>query len=259
MNHSKYINVPIERLDVVSSTNDYLSELCKQGKTNEFYTIIAEKQISGKGQRGNVWESEYGKNLTFSIVLYPTTFEAYKQFDLSMLVSVSIVGVLTDYTEGFSIKWPNDIYWKDQKICGILIENELEGKYLSQSIIGIGLNINQEHFNSSVPNPVSLYQIISKEINREEIFRKIIHAILSGYKALENNQHEISEALHHLYQKYLYRKNGFHIYRDKEGDFLAEIHHVGKDGCLYLKDEEDTIRKYTFKEITYVLPEQRKP
>ena len=76
MNHSKYINVPLERLDIVSSTNDYLSDLCKQGKANEFYTVLAEEQTSGKGQRGNVWESEPGKNLTFSIVLYPTTLEA---------------------------------------------------------------------------------------------------------------------------------------------------------------------------------------
>lgn len=258
MNHSKYINVPLERLDIVSSTNDYLSDLCKQGKANEFYTVLAEEQTSGKGQRGNVWESEPGKNLTFSIVLYPTTLEANKQFNLSMLVAISIVDALTAYTEGFSIKWPNDIYWKDRKICGILIENELEGKYLSQSIVGIGLNINQDHFHSSAPNPVSLYQIVGKEIDREEIFGKIIHAILSGYKALESNQHDLSEALHHLYREYLYRKNGLHLYRDKDGDFLAEIHNVGTDGCLYLKDEKDMIRKYAFKEIAYVIPEQRK-
>lgn len=258
MSHPKYLNVQLERLEVVSSTNDYLSALCKQGKANEFYTVLAEEQTSGKGQRGNKWESEPGKNLTLSLVLYPTTLEANKQFDLSMLVAVSIVDALTDYTEGFSIKWPNDIYWKDQKICGILIENELEGKYMSQSIIGIGLNINQEHFHSSAPNPVSLYQIIGKEINREEIFGKIIHAILSGYKALENAQHETSEALHRLYMEFLYRKNGFHPYRDKEGDFLAEIYDIGRDGCLYLKDTQNVVRKYAFKEIVYVLPEQRK-
>ena len=180
MIYPTHINVPTEKVKELSSTNDYLSEICKQGKTEEFYTVIAEKQTSGKGQRGNSWESEPGKNLTFSTVLYPTAIEANKQFHLSMLVSIAVIDALTDYTDGFSIKWPNDIYWHDKKICGILIENELEGKYLSQSIIGIGLNINQTIFLSSAPNPISLCQIIGKEIDREEVFSKIIHAILGG-------------------------------------------------------------------------------
>lgn len=253
MNNSKYINVPIEKLNEVSSTNDYLSGLCKEGRANEFYTVIAEKQTCGKGQRGNVWESEEGKNLTFSLVLYPTTFEANKQFFLSMLVAVSIVDALTDYTEGFSIKWPNDIYWNDKKISGILIENELEGKFLSQSIVGIGVNINQNTFHSSAPNPVSLSQIIGKDIDRKEIFGKIIHAILSGYKSLETNFTETSKALIHLYKKYLYRKKGFYPYKDKDGIFMAKIHGIGEDGCLYLKDDRNIIRKYAFKEVTYIL------
>lgn len=255
MNEPKYINVPVEELKKVSSTNDYLANLCKQGKTEEFYTVIAEEQTEGKGQRGNSWESEPGKNLTFSTVLYPTTLEANRQFYLSMLVAVSIIDVLTDYTEGFSIKWPNDIYWNDKKIGGILIENELEGKYLNQSIIGIGLNINQNEFHSPAPNPVSLFHIIGKEIDRNEIFGKVIHAILSGYNSLEANFKGTSKALSNLYKTFLYRKNGFFPYKDKEGEFMAEIHGIGEDGLLHLKDETNIIRKYAFKEVTYILHE----
>lgn len=255
MKYPSRINIPIEKMEETLSTNDHLAQLCRHNKAEEFYTVVTNYQTDGKGQRGNTWEAERGKNILFSIVIYPTALEAKNQFYLSMLTAVSIVAALEKYTDGFSIKWPNDIYWKDRKICGILIENELEGKYLSQSIVGIGLNINQEHFRSSAPNPVSLFQIVGKGIDREEIFGKIIHAILSGYKALESNQHELSEALHHLYRKHLYRKNGLHLYRDKDGDFLAEIHNVGTDGCLYLKDEKDMIRKYAFKEVAYVIPQ----
>jgi BirA family biotin operon repressor/biotin-[acetyl-CoA-carboxylase] ligase len=257
MKYPKHINVPTERVKTLASTNDYLAELCKQGKAEEFYTVIAEDQTDGKGQRGNSWESEPSKNLTFSIVLYPTAIEANKQFHLSMLASIAIIDTLTDYTDGFSIKWPNDIYWHDKKICGILIENELEGQYLSQSIIGIGLNINQTEFLSSAPNPVSLYQIIGKEIDKDEVFSKIIHALLGGYKALEDNFIEASACISHLYKKFLYRKDDFHLYQDKDGTFEARIHDVGHDGYLYLEDTGNNIRKYAFKEVTYIIHEQR--
>lgn len=257
MKYPKHINVPTERVKTLASTNDYLAKLCKQGKAEEFYTVIAENQTDGKGQRGNSWESEPGKNLTFSIVLYPTAIKANKQFHLSMLASIAIIDTLTDYTDGFSIKWPNDIYWHDKKICGILIENELEGQYLSQSIIGIGLNINQTEFLSSAPNPVSLYQIIGKEIDKDEVFSKIIHALLGGYKALEDNLIEASACISHLYKKFLYRKDDFHLYQDKDGTFEARIHDVGNDGYLYLEDTGNNIRKYAFKEVAYIIHEQR--
>lgn len=255
MIYTEHINVPTEKIKELPSTNDYLAELCRQGKAEEFYTVIAEKQTAGKGQRGNFWESEPGKNLTFSTVLYPTEIKANKQFYFSMLVAIAIIDALTDYTDGFSIKWPNDIYWHDKKICGILIENELEGKYLSQTIIGIGLNINQETFLSSAPNPVSLYQIIGKEIDREEVFSKVIHAILGGYKSLESDFHEASAAILLLYKKFLYRRKGFHSFQDNNGIFTAQIHDVGEDGYLYLKDTENNIRKYAFKEVNYIIHE----
>ena len=172
MKREKKIKIAIEQLAETDSTNDYLAKLCNQGNIEEFYTERTEYQTSGKGQRGNSWESEPGKNLLFSFVFYPTALEAKSQFNLSMLVATGLVDALSGYTDGFSIKWPNDIYWKDQKIAGILIENMLEGKYISQCIVGIGLNVNQTVFHSSAPNPISLAQIIGKEIDREELFKK---------------------------------------------------------------------------------------
>ena len=153
--------VPLLVLMETDSTNRHLTQLCDEQGTDipEFMTVIAERQTAGKGQRGNSWESEDCKNITFSFVLYPTFIEARQQFILSQIISLSIKEELDEWAEGISIKWPNDIYWNEKKICGILIENDLLGHHIGRSISGIGVNINQEVFRSDAPNPVSLKQI----------------------------------------------------------------------------------------------------
>lgn len=253
MQTPKKINIQIENLDHTISTNEYLNDLCTQGTVEEFHTVTADFQTAGKGQRGNSWESERQKNLLFSFVLYPTALEAKSQFYLSMLVSTSIVDALSDYTKGFSIKWPNDIYWKDKKLAGILIENMLEGKYIAQCIVGIGLNVNQKEFHSPAPNPISLYQITGAEINREELLKKILHRIVAGYTALESYMPDIRNAFESLYRKLLYRREGWHPYQDTNGTFMAEFHQITPDGHLFLKDEQGHIRRYAFKEVSYIL------
>jgi BirA family biotin operon repressor/biotin-[acetyl-CoA-carboxylase] ligase len=214
---------------------------------------MADSQTKGKGQRGNSWESEAGKNLTFSIVLYPTALEARKQFCLSMLAALSCHEALDNYTNGFSIKWPNDIYWKDKKIGGILIENELEGEYIVQSIIGIGLNINQEVFYSDAPNPVSLKQILNVDIDIQEVMMKVVHGIVGGYRQLESNFVITQQAIGTLYRKNLYRHKGLFPYRDAQGEFMAEYQEIEPDGHLILKDEQGMLRRYAFKEVSFVL------
>jgi biotin-(acetyl-CoA carboxylase) ligase len=147
---------PLVALDETASTNQYLSQLCNQLQESvaELTTVTAEFQTAGKGQRGNTWEAEEGKNLLFSFVLYPSFLEARRQFILSQIVSLAIKEELSRWSDEITIKWPNDIYWKDKKICGILIENDLSGHHIRRSIAGIGININQEVFNSDAPNPV---------------------------------------------------------------------------------------------------------
>lgn len=253
MKYPKQIDIPLESVKELPSTNDYLAQLCKESKAKEFYTVIAENQTNGKGQRGNSWEAESGKNLTFSIVLYPTALEAREQFCLSMLAALSCHEALSDYTEGFSIKWPNDIYWNDKKIGGILIENELEGKYITQSIIGIGLNVNQEEFRSSAPNPISLKQIIGTDVKLQELLMKVVHCIVGGYRQLEGDFEGTQKAIYALYKKNLYRHKGMFPYRDAQGEFLAEYQEVEPDGHLILKDEQGTLRRYAFKEVSFVL------
>lgn len=255
MNEPKTIDVSIEKMDEMPSTNDYLALVCRKGQAEEFYTVVTEFQTAGKGQRGNSWEAEDGKNLLFSTVLYPTALEAKHQFYISMLAALAIHEALSSYTSGFSIKWPNDIYWKNKKIAGILIENEIEGKDLNQSIIGIGLNVNQEKFVSDAPNPVSLKQILGTGIDRQELLEKVLHGIIGGYCQLENDFGRASQTIGLLYLKHLYRRKGFHTYRDEGGIFRAEFHQLEEDGHLLLKDEEGIVRRYAFKEVEFVIDE----
>ena len=253
MNYPKNIDLPVERIKETPSTNSYLAQLCKEGRAKEFHTVITDNQTAGRGQRGNSWESSPGKNLTFSTVLFPTALEAKKQFYLSMIVAFAVVDALSYYTDGFSIKWPNDIYWKNKKIAGILIENELEGKYIAQSIIGIGLNVNQEEFLSSAPNPISLFQIIGIPIDREEIFYKILHAIMGSYIFLEKQSNLAASSIRTLYLQNLYRKDGFYPFRNVNETFMAEIQDIEPDGHLILKDEKGNSHRYAFKEVEFIL------
>ena len=247
------LELPIERIAETTSTNSYLAQLCKENKAKEYHTVIAEHQTAGRGQRGNSWEAEAGKNLTFSTVLYPTALEVKNQFLLSIIAAFSVIYALDSYTGDFSIKWPNDIYWKDKKIGGILIENELEGKYIVQSIIGIGLNINQKKFHSSAPNPVSLFQILGTEIDKMEVFKKVLSGILGGYMFLENDMDKAWAVIQELYLNRLYRKEGYHPYRDEKGEFMAEFQQVEPSGHLILKDEQGILRRYAFKEVEFIL------
>ena len=131
--------VPLIHISETNSTNSYLQTFCAKEKTEEFTTVAADYQTSGRGQRGNSWESEPHKNLLFSFVLFPEFLEARRQFLISQIVSLAIKEELDTYTDDVSIKWPNDIYWKEKKICGILIENDLIGRNISRSIAGIGI------------------------------------------------------------------------------------------------------------------------
>lgn len=241
---------PLIHLEETDSTNNYLSNLSDKQPVTEFTVAMANFQTAGKGQRGNSWETEKGKNLLFSVVLYPGFLEARKQFILSQIVSLSIKEELDRWTDNISIKWPNDIYWKDKKICGILIENDLTGIYLSRSISGIGVNINQEKFFSNAPNPISLRQITGQEYDCLLILDNIMQRLKAYYSSLKQGA---TDHIVQLYQNALFHKDGIHRYSDAEGEFLARIIGVEADGHLILQDESGKIRRYVFKEVQYIL------
>lgn len=237
-------------LNETDSTSNYLTRLCKERTVGELTVVSAGYQSVGKGQRGNSWESERGKNLLFSFVLYPSFLQARRQFLLSQLISLSVKEALEAYAVGFSIKWPNDIYWEDKKICGILIENDLCGNTLKQSIAGIGINVNQETFVSEAPNPVSLKQITGKEFSIPSLLADIMRRVTSYYKMLKEGR---TEEIASLYHDSLFRKDGYHLYRDAGGEFRARILRVEPMGAFILEDTDGMERSYQFKEVQFLL------
>ena len=245
---------PIINLDETDSTNHYLAQLCDREPISEYTTVRADYQTAGKGQRGNTWESEKGKNLLFSFVLYPTFLKAHRQFLLSQLTALAVKETLELWTDDIRIKWPNDIYWKGKKICGMLIENELSAEGIARSIIGIGLNVNQEIFHSDAPNPVSLRQITGLEKNPMEVLTYILTYTRRFYEGLRNDKDgTIASLIARQYDLSLFRREGWHPYEDASGRFIARLLRVEEDGRYILQDEADNERGYLFKEVQYIL------
>ena len=240
----------IIHLQEIDSTNNYLHALAHPERLGEGSVVWAEFQTAGRGQIGNSWESAEGENLTFSVVLYPTFLPANRQFLISQITALSVKQTLDRYVDDITVKWPNDIYWKDKKICGMLIENDLMGRNISQSISGIGINVNQEVFHSTAPNPVSLRQITGKQYDIFEILKNIMLRIQSGYELLRNGD---TELIAHRYEKALFRKEGMHRYKDADGEFFARIICVEPEGKLILEDDAQRKRGYMFKEVEYLL------
>ncbi|MBK6281348.1 MAG: biotin--[acetyl-CoA-carboxylase] ligase [Draconibacterium sp.] len=172
-------------LTEVESTNNYANQLVLSKAAEHGTVVLAQYQKKGKGQQGNSWESEPGKNLLASIILFPDFLSAAKQFYLSKIASLSIVDFLKTETSGITIKWPNDIYIDNKKVAGILIENAIKGHNLSSSIIGIGLNLNQELFVTDAPNPVSLKQVSTKDYEIENIAETIFDNMIHWYQILK--------------------------------------------------------------------------
>lgn len=241
----------IIRVEETHSTNSLLREWLEREPFPNCSTIVTDFQTAGRGQVGNVWESEKGKNLTFSLVLYPQALPVKQQFLISQIAALSVKETLDAYTEGISIKWPNDIYWRDKKICGMLIENDLEGHNLLRSIIGIGINLNQTVFRGDAPNPVSLWQILRQEVDREVVLRQFLSRFEAYNQALLAEEKAL---IHARYMEALYRREGYHPYTDAQGAFSARIYGIEPTGHLLLQDTEGTIRRYAFKEVSYCLP-----
>lgn len=226
-------------IDETDSTNRWLRE--QGGEEN--VVVWADYQTAGRGCGTNHWESERGKNLTFSMLLHPHDVPAQKQFRISRAISLALCKALGQHIGDLSIKWPNDIYWRDGKIGGILIEVTLQGNKVKDCIIGIGLNINQRVFRSDAPNPVSMWQICEQETDCEQLLQEILQAF-QEYMGKSNKDE---------YQSMLYRRKGFHPYADKDGAFMAEIIDVEDDGHLLLRDDNGQLRRYAFKEVTFVI------
>lgn len=238
-------------LDETISTNRYAKEM-PEDESHELTLVTAEFQTAGRGAGTNTWESERSQNLLFSLISYPQRLQASQMFALSEVTALAIRDVLCSYTEGFQIKWPNDIYHNDKKIVGMLIENDLRGKWVYRSIIGVGVDINQTRFLSDAPNPVSLAQILGKEVERDQVLNSIMQRFIYYYGIMEE---ECYSELHQLYMQHLYRKDALHPYSDEGGIFRARIRDVEPTGHLVLEDGNGRLRRYDFKEVRFISEE----
>lgn len=235
-----------------SSTNTYARQLAQQ---ESILLVSTDHQTAGRGQRGNSWEAEPGANLLFSLAITPHGIRASQQFIISELVSVALCEALSNYADNIRIKWPNDIYHRDHKLCGILIEHDIEGSTIARSIIGVGLNVNQHRFTSDAPNPISLGQILGHAIDRERLLTEVCHAFTTLYGEMQSapDTTHWSNNLHTRYTTLLYRLGTPALYADGRGIFRATLRDVAPDGHLILEDENTRLRSYLFKEVAYII------
>ena len=238
-------------LEETVSTNRYAREL-PEDESLELTLVTAEFQTAGRGAGTNKWESERGQNLLFSIIAFPQQLPTNQMFALSEVTALAICDTLSSYAEGFQIKWPNDIYLGDKKAVGMLIENDLHGKQVRRSVIGVGVNINQTEFFSDAPNPVSLAQILGHEEDRNQVLDYIMKRFVYYYGIMEGEHYG---ELHQLYMQHLYRKDAFYSYSDEGGIFRARIRDVEPTGHLVLEDENGKLRRYDFKEVRFISEE----
>jgi BirA family transcriptional regulator, biotin operon repressor / biotin---[acetyl-CoA-carboxylase] ligase len=239
----------IIRLTEVDSTNNYAIKNMSVQNLDEGTIILAEKQLSGRGQINNFWESEKGKNLLLSILLKPSFLPVGHQFLISKIISLSVFETASLYCDNVTIKWPNDIYIGDNKAAGILIENGIMGYTISYSIAGIGLNINQDRFTSNVPNPVSLKMITGIDFNKEEILFLLLNNMNKWYDMLLNG--EIKQ-IDSCYLKRLYRLNKVANFKDESGTFYGTIKGVNNIGQLVIEKENGVSKEYHFKEVSFL-------
>lgn len=237
-------------LENLPSTNTYAFDLLKETRLPEGAIIQTNYQSAGRGYSSNKWESDDGKNLLFSIVLYPSFINAEDQFSISMAISLGICDFLEQIISDCTIKWPNDIYVLNDKIAGILIESTITGEKMENTIAGIGLNINQTVFSKNIPNPISLRLVTGIDYDIKVCLRNLCITIDKRYKQL------ISGDMTRIKEEYiskLYRFNKWSEFKDEKGLFRGRILNVNEEGRLLIEKTDGIKSKYAFKEVEFII------
>lgn len=234
------------------STNTWAKEHANELSHGDI--VVTPCQTAGRGQRGNTWEAEPGKNLTFSILLRPECIQPADQFLISEIVSLAVADTIADALASAGhplpvmVKWPNDIYVSDHKIAGILIEHSIYGQNIGHTVAGIGLNVNQSRFISDAPNPVSMAQLARREFELSPIMHRIRDNVAT--QLLNPNP----KATHSRYHRLLWRNDGKeHPFATPQGEhFSASIAEVAPTGILTLL-VDGARRSFAFKEVSFTL------
>ena len=248
-----FVGQNLIKLLAVDSTNNYLKELLSKSEPlPEGTVIMAEAQFAGRGQQQSSWQAEPGKNLTISVWLKPSFISLNHQFYLNMAIGIAIYNTLAVYLPNhLSIKWPNDIYYKNQKIGGVLIENTVMGQILKHSVIGIGLNVNQIAFEGHLTQKAtSIVQILKQEVALNPLLSALCSQIESLYLQLKSHKYT---SLHQNYVSKLYQREILSNYRQNGEIFEGIIKGVTERGLLQL-ERNGKIELYNFKEIEFLNP-----
>lgn len=247
MEANLFIGKKIIELESVDSTNNYLSKYINKTNVLNGSVILAHNQTKGRGQRGNSWESEDGKNLTFSIYLKTNFISVANNFLLSMAVCNSLHELVSNYCENTQIKWPNDLFVSGKKIAGILIENTLKGSSLNYSIIGIGLNVNQKKYTYN-KNATSLYLESQNQLNKSVVLNKYFKYLELNIRKLELNRTEDIKA--YYYANLIGYKTELDYLIVKENrQVKGEIIEVKNNGFLVMKIDQNEVREFEMKEV----------
>lgn len=245
-----FVGQNLVSLKEVDSTNTFLKNSLSNSKpVPEGTVIMAEDQFAGRGQRDNTWHAEAGKNLTFSILLNPTFLSAQQQFDLTRAVSMGVYDALYPLLrDKLKIKWPNDIYYGDSKLGGMLIENILQGTQIKHSVIGIGLNVNQENFPPEAVNPTSIRKILQRDYELKNILAEICNHIEAYYLQLKAGKIEF---VRNLYISRLYWLNEQHLFKSNGEVFEGVVKNVEPAGMLVI-EKSGKYETYNLKEIEFL-------
>ena len=242
----------IIHLEEVDSTNAYIMR--NVAELEAPVMVSAYRQTAGQGQRGNSWEAEPGKNLTFSIFYRPEWLPPMAQFSMSEAVALAVVDFLAVHGIEAKIKWPNDIYVDDSKICGILIRHSVMGGVVSHSVIGVGIDVNQTQFLSDAPNPVSMKQITGETYDLPQLEKEIAGIMEERLKLISTEEERL--ALHKEFMGKLWRGDGrlYPFIDTATGEnFMASIEDIAFYGPMTLRLYDGSLRTYAFKEVIFVL------
>ena len=247
----------ILHFDEINSTNVYLYDKMAENADIADTVVVAAHQTAGRGMDKNRWESEAQKNLLFSIALNVNYLEAENQFKISQAVSVAIVDTLSQFVDNqrLFIKWPNDIYFDDKKLAGMLVQNTIKGRMMGVTIIGIGLNVNQIEFSKDLLNPISLKMISGKDYDLENLLNLLVTNIKASLESLrfEENKREIN-------QKYILKSYRFGIWSEyfyQNQVKTLKINGFDKYGRLLLCDKEGAGIVCDVKELQFFPPSYR--
>ena len=244
-----FIGRPLLEYESLDSTNTFSQQLVSKSNPSEGTTVLAHYQSSGKGQYGRVWASKAQENITLSIILLPNFLQIKNQFYLNIISSLAVADTLEYYVKDIvKIKWPNDVYVKDNKICGILIQNNLQGQRIVNSVVGIGINVNQDNFHKDIPNPTSIKKECGDQVDLMEVRELLFGVFEKYYDLLKKGKHEDLRA---QYQERLYKRGEASRFSLNDTTIAGVIHSINEFGQLVI-DINGKLECFSKTEIQYL-------